>query len=182
LCALDDAELHALARQQFFDADNMTDALAAMSAIVFNNTPDRDEVLAAFYQQWQHDPLVIDKWLSIQAMTARSDALQQVQALMEHQAFSIKNPNKVRALIGAFCAGNPLGFHAADGSGYRFLADQVLTLDKLNPQVASRMVTPFSQWRRYGEQRQQLMRAQLERIAATDGLSPDVSELAGKSL
>ena len=182
LCALDDAELHALARRQFDDADNMTDALAALSAIVFNDTPDRDAVLAAFYQQWQHDPLVIDKWLSIQAMTPRSDALRQVQALMQHEAFSIKNPNKVRALIGAFCAGNPLAFHAADGSGYCFLADQVLALDQLNPQVASRMVTPFSQWRRYDQQRQGLMHQQLERIVATQGLSPDVSELASKSL
>ena len=182
LCALDDAEMHALARQQFFDADNMTDALAAMSAIVFNHSPDRDEVLAAFYQQWQHDPLVIDKWLSIQAMAPRDDALQQVQTLMQHEAFSIKNPNKVRALIGAFCSGNPLAFHAADGSGYRFLGDQVLVLDKLNPQIASRLVTPFSQWRRYGEARQGLMREQLQRIVETDGLSPDVSELAGKSL
>ena len=181
LTALDDTEPRALARDQFFAADNMTDALAAMSAIVMNDSPDRDEVLAAFYDQWRADPLVVDKWLSLQAMAPRPDALDQVRALMEHEAFSIRNPNKVRALIFAFCSGNPVAFHAADGSGYTFLADQVLTLDKLNPQVASRAVTPFSQWRRYGEQRQALMQRELDRIIGTEGLSRDVHEVVAKS-
>jgi aminopeptidase N len=182
LCSLDDGEAHAAARAQFDSADNMTDMLGAMAAIVINATADRDQVLASFYQRWQQDPLVVDKWLAMQAMAPRADALDQVRRLMQHSAFSIKNPNKVRALIGAFCAGNPVAFHRADGPGYAFLAEQVLTLDKLNPQVASRMVTPFSQWRRYDAGRQGLMQGQLETILAADGLSPDVQELAGKSL
>jgi len=182
LCSLDDREAHAAARAQFDAADNMTDMLGALAAIVINATADRDEVLDLFYQRWQHDPLVVDKWLAMQAMAPRADALDEVRRLMRHPAFSIKNPNKVRALIGAFCSGNPVGFHRADGSGYAFLAEQVLTLDKLNPQVASRMVTPFSQWRRYDTARQGLMQAQLEAILAADGLSTDVQELASKSL
>ncbi len=138
-------------------------------------------MLEAFYAKWRDDALVIDKWFSIQALSARPDTLAQVTALLRHPAFDIKNPNKVRALIGAF-AGNPVRFHDASGSGYAFLTDAVLTLDPINAKVAARMIGPLGRWRRYTQDRQALMRAQLERVAATPGLSRDVFEIVSKSL
>ncbi|HEB67360.1 MAG TPA: DUF3458 domain-containing protein, partial [Gammaproteobacteria bacterium] len=122
------------------------------------------------------------KWLALQAGSSLPDTLDRVKALMDHPAFDLHNPNKVRALIGRFCAGNPLRFHAADGSGYRFLADRVLELDPLNPSIAARLVKNLSRWRRYDPARQALMKAQLERILATEGLSKDVYEIASRSL
>ena len=110
------------------------------------------------------------------------DTLMRIKGLMKHPAFSIKNPNNVRALIGQFCRNNPINFHAIDGSGYRFLAEQVLVLDKLNPQVASRQLGAFNSWRRYDEQRQTLMKQALSDIANTEGLSPDVFEIVTKYL
>ena len=138
--------------------------------------------MADFYSRWQHDPQVVEKWLAIQAGSALPNTLEQVQALMQHPAFSLQNPNKVRALIGRFCAGNPVNFHAADGSGYQFLGDRVLELDTLNPAIAARLVQTLSRWRRYDSARQSLMRAQLERIVAQPGLSNDVYEIASRSL
>ena len=126
---------------------------------------------------------MIDKWLSIQASSSLPGTLDAVIALLDHPAFSIRNPNRVRALIGAFCNGNQLRFHTADGSGYRFLADQVLVLDRLNRQIAARLLGPLGPWRRFGDPRRSLMKEQLERIlAAGEALSPDVYEIATKSL
>ena len=139
-------------------------------------------MLEDFHRRWSHDPLVVNKWLGIQATSPRADTLARVTALLEHPAFDIRNPNKVYALIGGFGSGNQVRFHGADGGGYAFLADQILRLDAMNPQVASRLAAPFSRWRRFDAPRQALMRRQLERLAATDGLSRDVFEIVGKSL
>ena len=124
----------------------------------------------------------MDKWFAIQASKPGAETINRVRSLMDHPAFSMTNPNKVRSLIGSFAMANPTGFHAADGAGYRFHADRVIELNALNPQVASRMVSAFNSWTRYDQSRQKLMRYELERIAATDGLSPDVFEIVGKAL
>ena len=125
---------------------------------------------------------MVDKWLTLQATSRLPGTLKEVESLLRHPAFNLKNPNRVRALIGAFCQGNPARFHAADGAGYAFLGKRILELDPLNPQVASRLVLPLTRWRRYDENRQRMMRAQLERIAALPGLSRDVFEMVSKSL
>jgi aminopeptidase N len=138
--------------------------------------------LDQFYDQWKANPLVIDKWMSLQAMSCRPDALTRIQALTKHAAFNIENPNRVRALIGAFVMNNQLRFHAADGAGYRFLGDHVLKLDTLNPQVAARLCGAFETWRRFDAKRQSLIREQLTRIKNHDGLSRNVREITEKTL
>jgi aminopeptidase N len=175
------ADLLDLAAQQHWQADNMTDAAAALAAVVNADRAAGDELLAEFYQKWQHDPLVVDKWLILQATCALPGTLQRVRELTRHPAFSMKNPNKVRSLIGAF-GSNLRQFHAADGSGYAFLADCVAELDPMNPQTAARLLTPLTQWKRYDADRQQLMRRTLEQIAALPGLSRDAGEVVAKSL
>jgi aminopeptidase N len=182
LLQLDDAELRALGLRQFREASNMTDQLGALAPLADREGPEGVEALAAFYDRWRHEPLVVDKWLTLQATSRRPGALIQVRRLMGHEAFNIKNPNKVRALIGAFGQANPFHFHAADGSGYTFLADQVLALNDFNPQIAARLVAAFARWRKYDPSRQAGMRRQLERILAAPALSPDVYEIATKSL
>jgi len=170
------------AEQQFNSAKNMTDQMAALTVIVNNPHPVTQQCLSSFYQQWQAEALVIDKWFALQASSSRPDTFAQVQALIKHPAFDLKNPNRVRSVIGAFSQANPLHFHAENGQGYQFLADQVIALDALNPQVASRMVGALTSWRRYDQGRQALMKTQLERIVVTDAISKDVYEIAGKSL
>jgi aminopeptidase N len=177
----DDAA-RSLVVEQYRDANNMTDRMAALALLVDRDGPDRDDALDDFFDRFKDDPLVIDKWFALQARSSRTDTLNTVQALLDHPIFSIKNPNKVRALIGVFAAGNPLRFHAADGGGYRFLADQVLALNATNPQVAARLLPPLGRWRRFDDGRQAHMRAELERILATESLSKDVYEIASKSL
>jgi len=167
--------------EHFRAAHTMTDSMAALGALTHLDTPERAEALAAFEARWHDDPLVMDKWFSLQAVSRLPDTLERVRGLMEHPAFSIRNPNKVRALIGAFCMGNPLRFHDPSGEGYRFLADQVLALDAINPQIAARLLRGMARWRRYDEHRQQLMRAQLQRIAGAK-VTKDVYEIASKSL
>jgi aminopeptidase N len=168
--------------QQFNAAKNMTDQLAALSVIVNHPHPARQQCLDSFYRQWQHEALVIDKWFTAQAMSPMPGTYQKVLGLLDHPAFDIRNPNRVRSLIGAFSQSNPLHFHAPDGRGYRFLADRILELNSLNPQVASRMVGALTSWRRYDENRQNLMKAELERIVSTEAISKDVYEVAAKSL
>jgi aminopeptidase N len=160
----------------------MTDVMAALSLLAGSDAPERREILSDFEGRWSHDPLVMDKWFAVQAYSTRADTLERVQALLGHPAFSIRNPNKVRALIGVFAAGNPVRFHAADGSGYRFLVDRVLELDPLNPQVASRMLRIMARWRRYDPQRQALMQGELRRVLAAESVSRDLYEIAAKSL
>ncbi len=182
LAALEEDIFIELSVNQVRLAHNMTDVLAALSCLVNLDRPERDQQLAAFYDKWQQDPLVIDKWLTLQATSSRADTLDRVKALLGHPAFNLRNPNRVRALIGAFCNGNPVNFHRVSGAGYEFLGDHVLEIDLFNPQLAARLVGALSHWLRYGEQRRALMGEQLERIAAKPGLSRDVSEVVRKSL
>jgi aminopeptidase N len=173
----------AAALDQFDTADNMTERLTALAVLV--NSPfeaERATVLAAFAEQFRNNPLVMDQWFSVQAASPLPGGLERVKALMQHPAFTLKNPNKVRALIGSFAGQNLVNFHAADGSGYRFIADLVIQLNATNPQVASRQLAPLTRWRKYDSARQALMKAELERILASGELSSDVYEVVSKSL
>ena len=168
--------------KQYSTANNMTDVMAALAALVHSGSSAADEALQIFYENWKDDSLVLDKWFAIQATSPQPGTLDKVKALTGHPDFNLKNPNRTRSLLGAFCMRNPSNFHQADGEGYRFLADHVLQLDSFNPQIASRMLEPLTHWRRFGEMRQQLMREQLTRILAEESLSKDVYEVASKSL
>ncbi|TQV81001.1 aminopeptidase N [Exilibacterium tricleocarpae] len=175
-----------LCRTQFEQADNMTDVLAALACLVNGTsaaaTAASTAALAAFYQRWQHEPLVVNQWLSVQAGCVAPGGLARVKALLQHPGFDIKNPNKVRALIGTFCNQNAINFHLKSGAGYRFLADQIIVLNRLNPQIAARMTTPLTKWQKYDPQRQILMKSELERILIEPDLSKDVYEVVSKSL
>jgi aminopeptidase N len=171
-----------LCRKHYWMARNMTDAVCALQLAADGNIAERTEIIYNFCNTWQHDALVMDKWFSAQALSSRQDTLARVTELLKHPAFSMRNPNKVRALIGAFASGNHHRFHAADGAGYLFLADRILELQANNPQIAARLTTPLTFWRRYDEGRRNLMRAQLERIANVENLSRDVFEIVRKSL
>ncbi|HEB95437.1 MAG TPA: aminopeptidase N [Sedimenticola thiotaurini] len=177
-----DAAIGALCRDQFQAQHNMTDVMAALSLIAGSDMAEREQLLQEFYRRWRHDPLVLDKWFTVQAVSKREDTLQRVESLLQHPDFSLTNPNRVRSLVGAFCSGNPVRFHDAGGAGYRFLADRVLELDPLNPQIASRLLRVMARWRRYDPARQSLMKGQLERILGHEGLSRDVYEIASRSL
>ncbi|XP_027340209.1 puromycin-sensitive aminopeptidase isoform X5 [Abrus precatorius] len=181
LACLEEQEFTELALHEYKTATNMTEQFAALAAISQNPGKTRDDVLADFYGKWQHDFLVVNKWFALQAMSDAPGNVENVRKLLNHPAFDLRNPNKVYSLIGGFC-GSPVNFHAKDGSGYEFLGEIVLQLDKLNPQVASRMVSAFSRWRRYDEYRQKLAKAQLEKIMSSNGLSENVFEIASKSL
>jgi aminopeptidase N len=181
LMSTEDDDSAALCLEQFNAGSNMTDVMAALMLIADSNLPQREQLLADFDEHWRQDPLVMDKWFSVQAMAHHPQVLQQIKVLMQHPAFSIVNPNKVRALIGAFAMNNPVRFHSADGAGYSFLLDRVLELDALNPQVAARMLRGLSRWQRYDEPRQLLMRDQLQRALDADA-SKDLFEVASRSL
>ena len=183
LMALNTPTVLTLAQEQFQNADNMTDTLSVLTQLAnCEFVEERDSALEAFYQRWHDDSLVVNQWFSVQASAARDDALEQVQSLLEHSAFDFKNPNRVRALIGVFCNQNSVGFHRLDGKGYRFLSDQIIKLDAMNPQIASRLLTPLTRWKKYDSQRKKLMTAELKRILDTKGLSKDSFEVASKSL
>lgn len=171
-----------LIMQQYHKSNNMTDTIGALSCLVNIDCPERREVFAEFYQKWQNSPLVINKWLAIQAGADVDNVLPEIINLTSHQAFDIKNPNKVYALIGGYCIGNPLHFHAASGAGYKFLTDIVLQLDAINPQVAARMLNPLTRWQKFNSVRQELICQQLLRIKQTEKLSTDVLEIVTKSL
>jgi aminopeptidase N len=181
LSAAEETEAAALAKAQFDRADNMTDRQGALGVLVSTDTPEREAALDAFYDRFHGDPLVLDKWFALQASAQRPDTVDQVLKLAQHPDFTIGNPNRLRSLAGMF-GGNHWAFHSADGRGYDFLADTIIAADKLNPQVAARMVPAFGRWRRFEPKRAALMKAALERIVATPGLSKDVFEQASKSL
>ncbi len=186
LVALDKEAYWSLARAQYDSATNMTDSSAALRAVVNNPGADsqglKQELLDHFYNTWKDETLVIEQWFAMQSAASISDNLSHVKALMAHEAFDIRNPNKVRSVIGAFCHNNAVGFHQLDGSGYDFLAEQVIALNEINPQIASRLLTPLTRWKKYGEQRQQLMQAALRRVMELRGISKDVYEVVSKSL
>ncbi len=177
-----DEDHHALAMAHFEEAENMTDSLAALTALAQFEGPEREAALAIFFTTWLDEALVVDKWLQVQATSRASDTGKRVRDLLRHPAFDIKNPNKVYALIRAFCAANPLHFHAFDGSGYAFAADCIIELDALNPQVAARVARSFDRWRKLDPQRQALVHRELSRIQRREGLSKDVAEIVGKAL
>lgn len=175
------ADAPKIAERQFGEADNMTDRLGALAALVNSDGPERHGALGRFYDSYRDDPLVLDKWFTVQAVAARDDTLKAVQELARHPDFTLANPNRMRSLVGAF-ASNQRAFHKAGGRGYRFLADTILAVDRLNPQTAARLVAPLGRWRRFDEARSALMKAELERIVATSGVSREVFEQASKSL
>ena len=181
LTAADDEGAAKLASEHYHNATNMTDMIAGLAALTRMSSPRSDKAFAHFYERFKADPLVLDKWMGLQAGSSRPDTASRVRALMSHPAFDIKNPNRVRALVGAF-SGNQLRFHAADGSGYALLGETVRTLDKINAQVAARMSGAFETWRRFDPKRQALIRRELETIAKTPGLSSNLFEVAGKML
>jgi len=182
LTAEDTAATRGLAAEHFRSADNMTDAVAGLLCLADMTGPEGQQALDAFYTRWQANPLVIDKWMTIQAQSSNPSTLQRIKTLTGHPAFNIANPNRVRALVGAFVMGNQLRFHAPDGSGYAFLADMVLKLDSVNPQVAARLCGAFETWRRFDKNRQALIRKELTRVAEAPGLSRNVSEIVARTL
>ncbi|NBR30425.1 MAG: DUF3458 domain-containing protein, partial [Betaproteobacteria bacterium] len=186
LMELDDAaggqQAITLAMQQFEQADNMTDRMAALGCLANRDCPERRQALQAFYAQWQHEPLVVDKWLAVQAASRLPQTLAEVQRLCSHPAFDLRNPNKVYALIRTFCLGNHVRFHAADGSGYDFAAERIIELDRLNAQVAARVARAFDRWRRFDAARQTRAKAALQRIRDSGSLSRDVSEIIERAL
>jgi aminopeptidase N len=182
LAAADPEKGAALAKAQFDARANMTDVLAALAVLVDLDRPERPASLARFYAAWSRDDLVIDKWFALQARSALPETPARVRRLTLHPAFERKNPNRVRALVSAFAQGNQVRFHDPSGAGYLFLADEVLTLDPINPTTAARLVQPLCAWRRHNAARQELMRCQLERVLASAGLSKNTYEMVSKSL
>lgn len=171
--------------EQFGGATNMTDQASALRSLVNNESAFGKSLgrraLDEFYSQWQHEPLVVDQWFTVQATCQNRETLDRVKWLLQHEAFDLRNPNKVRSLIGAFCGQNHTGFHAESGEGYEFLGDRILELDKLNPQIAARLLTPLTRWKKHNAKRQALMQAQLQRIKTSADISKDVFEVAEKS-
>jgi aminopeptidase N len=181
LMELGDPEIERLCVAQFDGADNMTDRMAALGALANSDAAARAGALERFYSQWKREPLVVDKWLAVQATSRRADTLERVRALLAHEAFDLRNPNKVYALIRSFCA-NHVRFHAAGGAGYAFAAERVLELDPLNPQIAARIARAFDRWRKLDPGRQAHARVALGRIGGAPNLSRDVAEVVGKAL
>jgi aminopeptidase N len=181
LMDLGDATARALCVTQLQQATNMTDAMAALSSLANCDCPERRPALDAFYAKWQDEALVVDKWLGVEALSRLPGTVDRVRALSAHPAFTLKNPNKVYALVGSFGV-NHVNFHAPDGSGYQLMMELALALDAINPQVASRMVRNFERFRRFEPRRQALMRVVLQKIAAEPGLSKETGEVVGKAL
>jgi aminopeptidase N len=175
------ADIGALAMTQFAQADNMTDRMAALQTLANGDTAERAEALAAFYTRYMDNPIVIDKWFSVQAVSTRADTVAAVRALERHADFTLTNPNRVRSLAGSFSV-NQQHFNAASGEGYAFLADIVIALDPINPQTAAKMLPPLGRWRRFDDGRAALMKKELNRILTVPSLSKDVFEQASKSL
>jgi len=181
LAELDDAQAHELASRQYDGANNMTDRLAALAAMINSSAPRRAEALERFYQDFENEALVIDKWFMLQGV-AQSTDVKAVRALMRHPAFTLKNPNRARSLLFSFCNSNPAQFHARDGSGYAFWAEQVIALNAINPQVAARLARSLDRWRKYSPELQAKMKSALQKVAKTPKLSRDVSEVVTKAL
>jgi aminopeptidase N len=183
LLHIDDEQGRGLAVEQFQQSDNMTDRLGALRALVNSGfESERNEALAAFFERFQDDPQVVELWFSVQASSDRAGQLPQIQALLEHPAFDWKNPNKVRSVVGVFAGQNLAAFHNPDGSGYQFLSEQVCRLDDSNPQIAARLVSPLTRWKKFAPQYSRQMKAALERIRDKAELSRDVYEVVHKSL
>jgi len=182
----DDTEYVPLAVAQFESSNNMTDTSAAIRSLVNSSSQDavaaKEKALATYYDRWSEEALVIDQWFNIQASCPLPGALAKVKALEKHAAFSMKNPNRMRSLVVAFASMNNVNFHSTDGSGYRYLADCVIELNTINPQMAARMLSPLTRWRKYDKPRQSLMKGELKRILEIENISPDVFEIVSKSV
>ncbi|HUQ28770.1 MAG TPA: aminopeptidase N, partial [Usitatibacter sp.] len=179
---IDDATSRALAFLEFRRAENMTDAMAALACLANSAGAERERALSMFHEKWKDEALVVDKWFRVQATSWLPGTLERVKRLAAHPAFDLRNPNRARALLHTFAMENPLHFHAADGSGYAWIAEQVIALDKLNPQVASRLARAFDRWKKYDPGRQAHARTALQSIAAAPGLSGNVSEVVTRAL
>ncbi len=182
LSSLRESSVLELVVTQYHGADNMTDRFAALCEMTNWEANQRPKMLEHFYREWKHEDLVIDYWFSAQALSTLPGSFADVQRLVRHPDFNARNPNRLRSLVGAFCMNNPFMFHQSSGEGYRFCGEQVIAVDGFNRQVAARLVRAFGQWRRFDGKRQALMRAELERIQAHPGISPDVFELVGQML
>lgn len=177
-----DGEFNTLAIEQFNHAKNMTDQIAALAQLSHLKPSQNATYFNNFYQQWKEEDLVIDKWFSLQASSEQGDTLERVKELLKHPDFDMKTPNRVRSLISAFAMANPLHFHAADGSGYVFIANNIIELDAINPQVAARLANSLSRWKKFDPARQTLIKEQLLRIQQHASLSKDVSEIVSRSI
>jgi aminopeptidase N len=175
-------EVLKLIEEQYYQTDNMTDRMAALQAVNNINNPLREKLLLHFSTQWHKETLVLDKWFALQAVSELPDTIERVKELLHHPYFLAENPNKLYALLVSFSHRNPYYFHEKEGKGYRLIADEVIRIDAFNPQVAARLVTAFTRWRNYDENRQSLMKQELHRILEHPHLSSDVYELASKSL
>jgi aminopeptidase N len=182
LAAEGGADVTERARLHYEGAGNMTDSIGGLNALMMIGGEPFEAALADFYERWRDEPLVIDKWFALQARDPSEGALGRVLGLTAHPAFDPKTPNRLRALVANFANGNPARFHDPSGAGYRFLADQILMVDAFNPNVAARLIEPLGQWARYAPKLGAAMRAELERIKASPGLSKNVYELASKAL
>ncbi len=182
LSCLEDEHSESLAFDQFTTADNMTESQSALTCLLSHGGERGRQALNSFYDKWKDDALVIDKWFTVQAACTRPGAVERMQALVEHPDFSLLNPNRARSVLGIFPTANPAGFHAVDGSGYTFLADQILAIDTANPQLAARLVGAFLLWKKYSVNRQELMSAQLARMNNTPGLSKNTGEIITRAL
>ena len=182
LVRLDRTEYRKLALDQFLRASNMTEQSGAVKALLDQESEEREQVLESFEQRWKHDTLVMDKWLAFHALSRVPGVLEDVKRLMGHEVFNMHNPNKVHALIGVFAGQNPYAFHQPDGRGYEFVSRQVVALDAVNPQVASRLARSLMRWQRFTEPCRSMMYAQLEYIASHRGLSGDVYEIVSRSI
>ncbi|KAA3626497.1 MAG: aminopeptidase N, partial [Proteobacteria bacterium] len=181
--AAGDAEFAAeLCHRQYDRADNMTDRMGALAAAVFFGLPGAESLLDRFHDDWSDQSLIVDKWLRLQASSPSMGSVSSIRSLMRHDSYKATNPNKVRALVGAFCHSNPARFHAADGAGYALLTEQVLALDPVNPQIAARLVSALNPWRRYAEPWRGLMQKSLQSIGGRAGLSRDTSEIVARAL
>ncbi|HDO7673756.1 TPA: aminopeptidase N C-terminal domain-containing protein, partial [Escherichia coli] len=171
-----------LVSKQYHEANNMTDALAALSAAVAAQLPCRDALMQEYDDKWHQDGLVMDKWFILQATSPAANVLETVRGLLQHRSFTMSNPNRIRSLIGAFAGSNPAAFHAEDGSGYQFLVEMLTDLNSRNPQVASRLIEPLIRLKRYDAKRQEKMRAALEQLKGLENLSGDLYEKITKAL
>ncbi|MEM9101759.1 MAG: aminopeptidase N [Pseudomonadota bacterium] len=181
LTQLDNDKYIDIAKQQYASAQNMTDRLAAFKAVVFSDYDDKTAIIEDFYHQWKHEALVIDKWLSIQAMSMSWGDLSKIIELTQHSAYEAKNPNKIRSLIGAFASQNFKHFHRIDGKAYDWFTQQILAIDEFNPQIAARLVSQYNRWKKYDDMRQSLIKTQLDKLLANDHLSKDTFEIVTKA-
>jgi len=182
LSELKTLEVRLLAQSQFFKNNNMTDIIGSLSALTHLDCPERETVFSEFEERWKNKTLIMDKWFALQAISQLPNTLKNVKKLTLHQSYEENNPNKIRSLLSSFSRFNQLRFHASDGSGYEFIADQILRIDPLNPQTAARLVGVFNNWKKFNKRRKSKMNYQLERILKTPKLSGDVFEIVSKSL